>query len=127
MNLFKTKNQFACVVLIATMTCVSGQAFAQTSDVAAEQPLTGPQMDGLGRLQAVNTANNTVTVDKQIYRTARTIAYYDARNNQVGPSAFRPGEPVAFVFEFNSKTAASPENVKPENGVVVEIRKVGGF
>lgn len=128
MKLFKMKNQLIYVALIAMMSGLAGQALAQSSsDVAAEQPATGPQMDALGRLQAVNAANNTVTVDKKIYRISRSIAYYDARNNRVGPSAFRPGEPVSFVFEFNSRTTARPENVKPENGVVVEIRKVGGF
>lgn len=128
MKLFKMKNQLICVVLLAMMGSLVGQALAQsTSDVDVQQPVTGPQMDALGRLQALNAANNTVTVDKKTYRISRSVAYYDARNNRVGPSAFRAGEPVSFVFEFNSKSMARPENVKPENGVVVEIRKVGGF
>ena len=128
MKLFNMKNRLICLVLFAMMSGLAGPTLAQTtSDVDAQQPVTGPQMDALGRLQAVNAANNTVTVDKQTYRISRTIAYYDARNTRVGPSAFRSGEPVSFVFEFNNRTVARPENVKPENGVVVEIRKVGGF
>ena len=129
MNLLKAKIRPAALFALIALTGLMGQAHAQadlSSGKPAQQPVTRPQMDGLGRLQSINVASGIVTVGQDTFELSKYAVLADARHKPISASAFRAGELVAFVFEFNSSSAAEPGNIKPENGMVVEVRKVGG-